>query len=384
MPPIAEDETTLHPAHIPVTPSVVRAPRAPLRVPQKMSQPTPPPYVPVTHISPPRYSRSNSNSNSINKTSSQSDDDEGRSWPPSSSESIDGRGSSETRLEKHPQERHSHREFVPSGGGRLKRWVDRQWFGSRRKRWAVFAGLALVLVSVVVGLALGLTLGLRDGDANDESGGQDGGDDSQPADPVFPAGSYSFTTALQRTATDCTSNPSTWRCFPYESGSNATFFWIITGGIDSEPDSYTVSSTENPFAPSFTNLTAKLSGRGTRNERLEFSFDMDKTVVPSDALTSDNRAAECTFRGTKFETTLWTRRGDGRAVDTKTDDDDDDGGGSSRRSSFSPWPADVEIIQTMAAEEGEPRCEDRDGTRITDVQAGDGECVCGYASFDWD
>lgn len=203
---------------------------------------------------------------------------------------------------------------------------------------------------------------------------QDNDDDAQSAEAVFPAGSYSFATTLQKTSTSCTSHSTTWRCYPYEDSSNATFFWIITSDTSRDADSpfYTVSSTETPFAPSFANLTATLSGRGTSDERLTFFFDMDKTVIPSDSLTPSNRAAECTFKGTRFETTLWTRRRDGREIDPDRE----------ASSNFAAWPADVEVIQTKDSEEGEPRCEDRDGNKITDVQAGDGECVCGYASFE--
>lgn len=99
---------------------------------------------------------------------------------------------------------------------------------------------------------------------------------------------------------------------------------------------------------------------------------MDKTVIPSDSLTPNNRAAQCTFGGTKFEATIWTRRKDGREISPGSD------GGHN----FAAWPADVEVTQTKNSEDGELRCEDRDGNRITGVQAGDGECVCGYANFE--
>lgn len=196
-------------------------------------------------------------------------------------------------------------------------------------------------------------------------------------DRVFPAGSYAFQTTLQDTSSSCTSHASTWRCYPYEQGSNATFFWIIDAhdSPDSDDPSYTVSSSDNPFAPSFKDLNATLLEPNTPNERLTFSYDMDKTVIPSDSLTPTNQAAQCTFRATKFEATLWTRRRDDQEIDTN--------GTSATGSStnYAPWPANVEVSQVKTSEQGEPQCEDRDGNLIADVQASDGDCVCGYASF---
>lgn len=96
---------------------------------------------------------------------------------------------------------------------------------------------------------------------------------------------------------------------------------------------------------------------------------MDKTVVPSDARAPQNRAAKCTFGGTKFKATLWTRRGGGGADDTDTGE------------KFGAWPGDVEIIQSKDYELGEPKCEDENGNEIADVQANAGFCTCDYASF---
>lgn len=148
MPPIAEDEprdqSDSAALAVATTMAAGRPPRTPLRVPPKISQAAPPPYVPVTHISPPRYN-----------------DDDGS--VAASSESFEGRRSSDAaRFEKQQQVQHHDHQFV-EGGSRLKRWADRQWFGSRRKRWAVFVSLGLLAVSIAVGLAVGLTFGLRDG-----------------------------------------------------------------------------------------------------------------------------------------------------------------------------------------------------------------------------
>lgn len=200
-------------------------------------------------------------------------------------------------------------------------------------------------------------------DSNKDSQGSSSDEDTEEA--PFPAGSYSFETTLQSTTTDCTSRASTWRCYPYNIDSNATFFWILSpsdGG-------YTISSSENPFAPSFDNLTLSTVDKDGDDERLTFEFEMERSVVPEDALTEDNRAAKCRFAGTKFQATLWTKRGVPADADT-------DGG------KFARWPGDVEIVQSKEAELGQPVCEDADGNAIADVQASSGECTCDYANFE--
>lgn len=92
---------------------------------------------------------------------------------------------------------------------------------------------------------------------------------------------------------------------------------------------------------------------------------MSKTVVPSEALTSDNKAASCTFGETLFEGTLWTR-GEGQ--------------GSGER--FGMWPGDVEVVQRKVAAEGEQVCVESSGEVIAGVEVGEGDCECVYASFD--
>lgn len=49
---------------------------------------------------------------------------------------------------------------APEGEKKLG-WRDRQWFGSRRKRWGKFICLGLLVIAVIVGLAVGLSLGLK-------------------------------------------------------------------------------------------------------------------------------------------------------------------------------------------------------------------------------
>ncbi|KAM0559393.1 hypothetical protein ACHAPJ_004420 [Fusarium lateritium] len=216
---------------------------------------------------------------------------------------------------------------------------------------------------VAIALGVGLAIGLKN---NNENSIQESSISEPP--PDFPAGSFAFKADLKNTTTECTSNPSTWRCYPYTTGSSATFFWIITPNNDT---SYNISSTENPFVPSFTNLTLNIIDKDTSKERLQFSYTMDKTVVPDDKLSSSNRAAKCTFNNTLFEATLWTQRsGDG--------DDGDDSG------KFKSWPGDAEIVQRRMPGSGSPDCVDSEGDSIGDIKSGSGTCECRYANYDAD
>ncbi|KAK7420179.1 hypothetical protein QQZ08_010535 [Neonectria magnoliae] len=304
LPVIAEDEVARPPA--------AHRPPMPLRVPQKSPRRTssprglPPPYVPP-YAAPPSY----------------------REW--SDGKTEDGE---------------AQREY----GGR-RSYVNRLC--------CVLGAVVVVLVVLAIALAVGLTVGLKDEE-------QQTTQDSDIQDQTFPAGSFSFDVDLQETTTRCTSNPATWRCYPYTEGDSTTFFWIITSS-----SSYTISATENPFAPSFANRTLALVDAGKPTERLRFSFTTPKTVVPSEKLTADNRAAQCIFDATRFEATLWTRRRGNQTVDPEPGD-----------VKFADWSGDVEVVQSKTGVSGQPRCEDSNGNRIVSVKAEAGACKCRYSNFD--
>lgn len=106
-----------------------------------------------------------------------------------------------------------------------------------------------------------------------------------------------------------------------------------------------------------------------QSERLTFAFGMNKTVVPADAQTPTNRAANCTYTNTVFEATMWTRqRGNETFAAPKNP------------SKFAPWPGDVEVLQYKNSTIGEPHCVDQAGGPIADVQAAGGTCMCRYES----
>lgn len=209
-----------------------------------------------------------------------------------------------------------------------------------------------------------LTLELR----SSSSGPSPNDDSSAESIPIFPAGSFSLEASLWHSSSECTSDPSTWQCRPYASDTNSTTFNLTIRGGDGGSTPYTVSAPETPLAPSFSNVTAALIDAGGADERLVFEFDLDRTLKPQDK-DETSRAAECTFGQTKFQATLWTRRG-GSGEDNYQGDD------------VRPWPKDARIVQSKASDLGKLECEDQHGNALADVQAGAGECTCDYANFD--
>lgn len=114
---------------------------------------------------------------------------------------------------------------------------------ARRGGWYRLVMLAFITTALVVGLSVGLTLGLKKRHSSSS-------DMSDPYSQSFPAGNYTFTTALSQVTTSCTASPPAFRCYPYStydpvnpSFSMATFFWTIS---PLTRYSYTISSTPIP------------------------------------------------------------------------------------------------------------------------------------------
>lgn len=104
-------------------------------------------------------------------------------------------------------------------------------------------------------------------------------------------------------------------------------------------------------------------------ERLTFAFTMNKTVTPWDVAAPANRVANCTYSGTVFQATLWTRR---RGKDLFQP--------PSHPSKYAPWPGDFEVTQYKNSTIGDPMCVDKQGKGIADIQAAGGSCLCRYSS----
>lgn len=224
---------------------------------------------------------------------------------------------------------------------------------------------------------------------------------------LFPAGSYSFTTALYDVTTDCTSNNTAFRCYPFktynqssrpdsassssESDAVATYFWVISQ-VNSW--AYTISAAPNPFVLQFTNLSLTQLDANQPGERLTFNFRMHgAAVVPATALghngndINDNRAATCYYNDTLVTGTIWTRRLAEYPANLTTPVSNGGGGGKGKpitaSTTFDPWPYAVQLVQSTR---DAPDCRDTEGNRI----GGDfglppgraGECSCSYANFD--
>jgi hypothetical protein len=301
--------------------------------------------------------------------------------------------------------------------GRLRRKLSAT---ERRGGWGRLALLIAALLGVI-GLAVGLGVGLTKGRKKDsDSAGEDDAtsiqqqpDNSTPTQQ-FPLGQYSFVTTLRSQQTNCTSNPATWRCYPYtnldpsnpttNATSQSTFNWIIrntsaiyatndtpsstpsAGGI---PANLTLSSTNNPFALTFTNqsLTYHHSsddddGNASSPPMLTFAFTLPKTVVPTSAIASDNSATQCFFNNTVLSGRIYlAAASSSKGLSTEP---------AMGVDSPEQWPYSVEVLQSSVGGEGTPDCyktvDGGLGERVTEglepttAEVGE-ECRCEYSNF---
>lgn len=191
---------------------------------------------------------------------------------------------------------------------------------------------------------------------------------------TFPSGTYSFDTVLTTVNTNCTSNTTTWRCYPYstysesESDSGAIFYWIVQP-ISSGSDNYYISSTQNPFMLTFTNVSLTLEDAGAATERYTFNVSMQQVVYPTTSITSDNNAATCYYNSTTFQASLYTSMEKSYAS------------GTSNSSSFEAWPYAIRVEELSP--DG-PDCMDSvTGARVNVAAGSSGEsCDCLYSNYD--
>lgn len=292
-------------------------------------------------------------------------------------------------------------------GGHIRKKRTRGGWG----RLILITGLVLL---IIIALAVGLGVGLTGGKNHNSNGeGESEGQPSQPASTTpsteqsqqFPLGEYSMVTALRTVSTNCTSNPSTWRCYPYttydrsDSSTNtsslASFNWIISNTNTSYatnetsptsdqgvPANLTISSTSNPFSITFSNqaLTYISTSTNTTSPRYTFTFPMHKSVIPSTSLTSSGAASECFFNSTTFTGTLYLAAPRTYPDASLTD--------STAVGGYAQWPYAIEIQQESPGGEDVPACyemangqvEDRILTAVTPEAVGE-RCVCGYRNF---
>ncbi|KAM0709663.1 hypothetical protein Q7P35_003703 [Cladosporium inversicolor] len=283
--------------------------------------------------------------------------------------------------------------------------LRKTWSGTTGTRggWGRLVILAVAIVVVVglaVGLGVGLTVGRKNGHESENTTTSNSGDTQQPTlIQQLPLGQYSFATTLRDQQTNCSSNPATWRCYPYtvfnpsdsstQTSSLSTFDWIIrntsaiyaTNTTPNTPTSgvsanLTISSTNNPFALAFTaqDLTYHADTNAT-SPRLTFAFALPKIVVPTSALTSNNVVTQCYFNNTILSGTIYLEG----SLDSSAN--------STGSSSYQDWPYAVEVIQSSPSGEGTPDCyetvDGKLGARVEGLEpeAEGDECRCEYRNY---
>jgi hypothetical protein len=293
--------------------------------------------------------------------------------------------------------------------GRLRRTL---FATERRGGWGRLALLIAALLGVI-GLAVGLGAGLTSGrKKNSDSAGESDATYSQqqpeniPPTQQLPLGQYSFATSLRAQTTNCTSNPATWRCYPYtildpsnpntNSTSQSTFNWIIRNNSAiyatkdtpstpsagaSIPANLTLSSTNNPFALTFTNqsLTYHSSDDNAGSPpMLTFAFTLPKTVVPTSAIAPDNAATQCFFNSTVLSGRIYLAASSYQnpSIDS-----------AAQAGSPEQWPYSVEVLQSSAGGLKTPDCyktvDGGLGERVTEglePTTEGGECRCEYSN----
>jgi len=245
--------------------------------------------------------------------------------------------------------------------------------------------MLLLLILFIVGLTVGLVIGL--GNRRNNSSNNGASSPSAPTSPArpasnttFPAGSYAIDTFLDTVGTNCTSNPATWRCYPYSTytespgSSAATFDWIIQPA-SSGSSTYTVSSTNNPFSLVFANATMTLVDANLATERYTFEVTMNKPVVPMTAITTSNVAATCYFNSTTFAASLYTRMAMSFGSNSTS---------NSTGNAFAPWPYAASMEQVATSGSTVPECYDAQGNLIGNftVESSGRQCNCLYMNYD--
>ncbi|KAL8393406.1 hypothetical protein RB595_003252 [Gaeumannomyces hyphopodioides] len=266
----------------------------------------------------------------------------------------------------------------------------RPWLAGRGG-WCRACLAALALVLAILGVGLGVGLGLRPGQRNEAgpSPAPPGRADQFPA-MLFPAGSYSFTAALTSVVSNCTVEPAAFGCYPFSNynrsspdTSATTFQWVIRplGGLH-----YSISSSANPFAPRFANVSTRLIDVGTTSERFAFNFTFSKAFAPTKRLIGGQggggaAATTCWYNSTVVEATVWTRElanyPAGVAVAPQP---------VNATWNFDPWPFRFNMTQRQAAGAEVPDCRDFDGRPVAlglgAAPDTAGECACRYQNFD--
>ncbi len=294
--------------------------------------------------------------------------------------------------------------------------LRRNRFIAKRGGWRRLCIIGFVVIAVLVGLIVGLVVGLRRKRSNEYVIPQQSTlpilwkpvvDNRLPSSSVppstpssgtaptgpFPVGAYALTPFLDTVSTNCTSNEATWRCYPYTTykesptRSMATFNWIITAADqESSSTDFVISSTDNPFALDFTNVSMRLVDAGLSSERYTFSVTTNKTVIPSAAITRDNTLATCFYNGTTFRAELYTKMSKVYQSAASPSTTPDLGNSTGER--FQLWPYAIRVEESIGGGDNVPACyrttDGNLGERITDglsAQPSGDKCSCLYKDF---
>lgn len=144
------------------------------------------------------------------------------------------------------------------------------------------------------------------------------------------------------------------------------------------PPTYSISSTDNPFSIVFSTMPLTLKDPGLSSEYYSFVLtSMNKPVVPSSAITTQNIATTCYFNQTSLEARLYTKM-----PNTYPPASDSSGTPRNDTASFAPWPFAAYVDQTDAGGPNVPQCYDNKGNGVG--YFGDetgGECSCLYQNY---
>lgn len=165
-----------------------------------------------------------------------------------------------------------------------------------------------------------------------------------------------------------------------------TFNWVINPMANNHPDntSYIISSSDNPFALTFTNATLILENAGAKDEAYRFEVPMQKIVVPSLPLTADNAATECYYNHTLFSARLYTKIAKTYPVQAGSASGNPD---PDPNAIFGEWPYAVEVRQLIDGGNGVPDCyKIVNGVMGAKVAVGgttvNDACECLYMNYD--
>ncbi len=146
-------------------------------------------------------------------------------------------------------------------------------------------------------------------------------------------------------------------------------------GAEKEPN-YQISSTPNPFSVFFTDATLSLLDAGLDGERFIFSVPLNVTVIPIASLDEDGsqRTNTCHYGNVTFNGTIYTKMPKQHPPSN-----------NSPKAEQNPkrWPYAANMVQTVGARDGVPRCLDPAGAQVGSWEWKDGgECSCAYTNFD--